>query len=745
MIENMGVVVPMLVAGGLLLVVLAVIALARADYDSRNALVTLLICASIWVLSASFEHSSSTLPAKILATKISYAGILGLPVALLALAIIASRGAGLPRYFWALPMFSSICFLAVITNELHSLIWNEVYLTHKGGVELMAVKYGPGFWFIGLLTNLELVAATWVLLSHYWRNWERSAVLVYVGLLMPWIANSFYLARLGPLPDLDLTPFALIVTGLCFAIMFRGAEGSFSVLAFASRDIVEHMRDLVLVVDRRNRIQLANAAARDQLELPRLPVAAEVALGSQQGLLDVICDTNPSIDCDVFGDTDSSRIYHARSMPLVNRKTKTIKGLILVLRDITDQREAEKQLHRRRDQLRRVFTAVESTADSISIYRKSGELIYVNQAYLDHTGWDLEHTKTSLAWELSRPNKFDEISDVVSGGKSWKGQLRTLVRDGRYLDEEGTISPVVANDGRITHYVSVMRDVTEKLVMEKSLAQSQKLESIGQLAAGIAHEINTPTQYVGDNTRFVQESFGEIEQFFDSLHGICESANGSIPTKDLKAILDEADIDFLRQEVPLALMQSLDGLGRVATIVRAMKDFSHPGKEKTTVNLNDAIQSTLTVASSEWKNIAELHTEFDSTMAPVRCMPGEINQVFLNLVVNAAHAIEDNLADSSAEKGLITITTCQLDDQVEIRISDNGIGMPADTQERIFDPFFTTKEVGKGTGQGLSIAHDVVVNRHGGSIKVESEPGQGTCFIIQLPTGAKLEADPEYC
>jgi signal transduction histidine kinase len=191
----------------------------------------------------------------------------------------------------------------------------------------------------------------------------------------------------------------------------------------------------------------------------------------------------------------------------------------------------------------------------------------------------------------------------------------------------------------------------------------------------------------------------------------------------------------LKEEIPRALNQSLEGVDRVAKIVRAMKEFSHPAREKTATDLNRAIQSTITVASNEWKYVAEVDMDLDTNLPAVHCSPAEFNQVVLNMVVNAAHAIADVVGDGSKGKGKIRVKTRPDGDWAIVEISDSGCGMPAHIQQRIFDPFFTTKEVGKGTGQGLAIAHNVVVDKHGGTIKVVSSPGAGTTFIIRLPIG----------
>ncbi|RLB15494.1 MAG: histidine kinase, partial [Deltaproteobacteria bacterium] len=282
------------------------------------------------------------------------------------------------------------------------------------------------------------------------------------------------------------------------------------------------------------------------------------------------------------------------------------------------------------------------------------------------------------------------------------------------------------------------RDITERKLLERQLAQAQKLESIGQLAAGIAHEINTPTQYVGDNTRFLKEGFEDLDrlvnEYQELVKELSEKGGFEESIERVTEIADEIDLEYLREEIPLAIKQSLAGVERVAKIVRAMKEFSHPGSdEKTPTDLNKAIENTVTVARNEWKYVADLEIDFDEKLPPVPCLPGEMNQVILNMIVNASHAIADVVGDGANGKGTITIRTRKEEEWAEIRIEDTGAGIPEEIRERIFDPFFTTKEVGKGTGQGLSIAHNVIVDKHGGMIDVESDAGKGTTFIIRLP------------
>jgi len=282
------------------------------------------------------------------------------------------------------------------------------------------------------------------------------------------------------------------------------------------------------------------------------------------------------------------------------------------------------------------------------------------------------------------------------------------------------------------------------LRLQSELARSQKLAAVGQLAAGIAHEINTPMQYVGDNTRFLKDGFDSLCTVLERYEKLLQAAKDGTVDGNLvaegDAILQQADLKYLAEEIPRAIDQSIDGVEWVAKIVRAMKAFSYlGGEEKSLVNLRDAIETTITVARNEWKYVAEVVTEFDAELPDVTCLSGELNQVFLNLIVNAAHAIGDMLGDDATEKGTITVGTRRDGEWVELFVRDTGTGIPEDVRARIFDPFFTTKEVGKGTGQGLAIARSIVVDKHGGTIDCETKQGKGTTFIVRLPINGKQQ------
>jgi len=329
---------------------------------------------------------------------------------------------------------------------------------------------------------------------------------------------------------------------------------------------------------------------------------------------------------------------------------------------------------------------------------------------------------------LARALRGENVTNVELLIAQSGGAVRTTLGSARRL---------TGQDGECLGAVAITQDVTERKKLERELANAQKLESIGQLAAGIAHEINTPTQFIGDNIRFLQESVGEMLGIFDRMLKLGDTQDGAmISGKELETLFAAVDMTYLREEVPKAIAQSLDGIERISRIVGAMKEFSHPATEKAPHDLNRAILSTITVATNEWKYVADVVTDLAADLPFVPVMPGAFNQVVLNILVNAAHAIGAANAATAGTKGVITVSTCKHQDWAEIRIKDSGCGMPQEIRDRIFDPFFTTKGVGKGTGQGLAIAHDVIVKKHHGTITVETAPGFGTTFVLRLPLDA---------
>lgn len=429
---------------------------------------------------------------------------------------------------------------------------------------------------------------------------------------------------------------------------------------------------------------------------------------------------------------------------LINSKGDLV-GAIQSIRDITERKAAEEAQAAEKE---RLAVTLSSIGDGVISTDTSQRILLMNKAAEEITGWTIAEAEGRFLNEilfLQEQAGGSFSTGALEGASGWENppDHRILeARDGvRKIITENK-SQIMDPNGRLLGYVLVLRDITEQNKLEARLAFSQKMEAIGQLAAGIAHEINTPLQYVGDNTVFLQNAFRDLCPAALLCQQIAGGENGNYGLQELieraREIDNTLDIGYLVDEIPEAIAQSLDGLSRVSQIVLAMKDFSHPGKnEKTYADLNQAIQGTVVISRNEWKYIADMETELLPDLPLVNCVVDEINQVILNMIVNSSHAIADKSLLSPGGKGIIGIKTSCSGGEVHILISDTGAGIPAAILDKIYDPFFTTKEVGRGTGQGLALAHDIIVNKHNGRLHVESHTGVGTTFTISLPINGK--------
>lgn len=327
-----------------------------------------------------------------------------------------------------------------------------------------------------------------------------------------------------------------------------------------------------------------------------------------------------------------------------------------------------------------------------------------------------------------------EMEAAAREGRAWHADDVHAIAGGTQVTLSVTVTPIVGN-GVSAGTVITMRDVTERARLEVELRHATKLEAVGQLAAGIAHEINTPIQFIGDNVTFLADGFRALASLVSEYQAALDPAgpprSHAERLEALRAATAAADLEYLLSEVPAAVTQTLEGVERVATIVRAMKAFGHPDTgQRAPADINAAIANTLVVARNETKYVADVSFEAgDLPLVP--CFLGDLNQVFLNLVVNAAHAVADRMA-VTGERGTIHVRTYRDGDDAVVEVADTGCGIPPEIADRVFDPFFTTKEVGRGTGQGLALAR-AVVDRHGGSITFQSRVGEGTTFTVRLP------------
>jgi PAS domain S-box-containing protein len=423
-------------------------------------------------------------------------------------------------------------------------------------------------------------------------------------------------------------------------------------------------------------------------------------------------------------------------------------GRIVVFgRDYSERLKTEAAL---RESEALLHSIMDNAEEAICLLDTAGLEVWCNPSFarlMPSSGY--ETRKGARFVERIHPSDHPALAVAIdraqATGRSGTFELRTRDRAGDVRHFEANICLVNEAQGDADRLICIARDVTDRKRAEHNrtmtrilLDEAQRLESIGRLASGIAHEINTPTQFVGDNLRFLKSTFADLVGVFDDVEAFVASAE-TIPElgpriQTLTTALAHADLPYARAEIPAALDQSIEGIQRVAKIVHAMREFSHPGSpERVPADINRAIESTSVVARNEWKYVADLVLELAPDLGEVSCVIGELNQVVLNLIVNAAHAIADRIGSGSGDKGLIKVSTTRSSGHVEIRVSDNGAGIPPEVQKHLFEPFFTTKPVGRGTGQGLAIARSVVVDRHGGDITYETAVGRGTCFIVRLP------------
>jgi PAS domain S-box-containing protein len=652
-----------------------------------------------------------------------------------------------------------------------------MHYTGMAAMRLAAMhSYNLGLWILSVVLAI-LISLAGLLLLTYFRDENRSgiskfAIAMVIGLAIPvmhytGMAAVTFVAT-DSAPDLSwsvdisaVATLAIIIVvvlilslALITALIDRRLSEQRSLLGGERqilRTLIDNIPDFMYVKDRQSRFLVTNAHT--------ITAVGAASVEAMIGKTDF--DFFPRPSAAAFYE-DEQKVMRT-GQPLYDREEKTVDsagneihilttkvplrddkgrvtGVAGVGRDISQRKRNEQALRSAHEEAEIFINAVPSILIGVDsearITRWNSTAASVFEMQLaDVTGKPL--TDCGIKW--LRPDMQSEI-------QSWSSDRRPsrqcdqvpfdVNNETRLLGL--TIIAVNVADEMSTKLLIIGSDITQRNALEQQLHQAQKLESVGQLAAGIAHEINTPTQYIGDNVQFLQDAFRELTSLLVNYERLLATANAGSPSpetvQEVTAAVKAADVGYLLDEIPKAIEQTLEGVTRVSKLVSAMKEFSHPGtKEKTLLDINHAIDSTITVARNEWKYVADLETEFDATLPLMSCQPGEFNQVILNLIVNAAHAIADVIAKGESTRGKIKVQTRNCEEWAEIRIEDTGSGIPEKVRARIFDPFFTTKEIGKGTGQGLAIARSVVVDKHDGTIHFETEEGKGTTFIVRIP------------
>jgi len=331
-----------------------------------------------------------------------------------------------------------------------------------------------------------------------------------------------------------------------------------------------------------------------------------------------------------------------------------------------------------------------------------------------------------------------EAYEPAQQGEPMSVEYRLCTSDGSVREVLDRAVPVRDAAGEVVGLDGMILDVTLRRQTERALERTQMLQSMGRLAAGIVHEINTPIQFIGDNMRFLADSFAQVLELIRSYQQFKEKVRQGLAGPQDGEQMDQAEakaeLDFLSGEIPSAIEQTLEGVNRVSTIVSAMRDFSHIDERRMApADINRALRSTLIVVHNALKYVAHVETDFDPNLPLVMCCVDDLNQVFVNLLVNAAHAIGDVIDRGRGELGTITVRTRREGPDVVIAISDTGTGIPEEVRRRMYEPFFTTKGGDKGTGQGLLFVRTIVCDKHKGRLDCDTEVGKGTTFTMTIP------------
>lgn len=665
------------------------------------------------------------------------------------------------------------------------LMGSGIATLHYTGMAAMRMgamhHYHRGLWTLSVVLAV-LISFVGLLLISYFQQENRggtvkSAIAVVMGLAIPVMhytgmaAVSFTQTDL--LPNLShsveisaLTSSAIVIITfviLAFVVITSLVDRRLSAQQLRLdherrilRTLIDNMPDFMFVKDRQGRFVIANAHTAQVLgassveELIGKTVfdlfPRELAEAYTADDQEVMCSGQPLFNREENGVDHDGNITHLLTTKVPIREANgAVSGIAGVARDISSRKRSEDALRAAHHKAEVFINAVPAILIGMDRDSRITRWNFAAAALFGLSEPEVlgkQLGSCGVRWQL--PNIQEEIRSWCSEHKSRRCDRVPFENNGETRLLGLTITSITMADENLTELLVIGSDITARSTLEDQLRQAQKLESVGQLAAGIAHEINTPTQYIGDNVLFLKGAFQDLKSLLMNYERLLTAAKSNTPSETepgAVTTVDPTDAAYLLDEIPKAIEQTLEGVSRVSTLVNAMKEFSHPGtKEKILLDLNHAIESTITVARNEWKYVAEMETDLDPSLPLISCQPGEFNQVILNLIVNAAHAISDIVGKNSSKKGTIKVQTRNYPECAEIRIQDSGGGIPEKARARVFDPFFTTKEIGKGTGQGLAIARSVVVDKHNGTIHFETEEGKGTTFIIRLPHGTKTLA-----
>ncbi len=676
---------------------IALLTVRRRQVPGASAMIALAAATFIWTAGFLLEANSATLERQLFFNNIGYIGSMSVPVALFFFAMHyttdSRRITG-----WRVLAFCVVPLLTVIlvwTNNYHNLMWYDEHLSTSGPFTVTVKTYGPFFWIMLVYNYMLILGASIILIRRLFtgaRLYTGQAISLIIAVSLPWIWNFIYVFDLLSLPRKDLTPVMFAISGL-FIILGLMRFQLLAAVPFARRFLIEHLNDGVLAFDMRNRLLEANRVALTLFGLDKKIIGSKINADSPlKAMTDrFLPELTESIELPLTKGNEE-RIYELETVPMYDDHNRQV-GWMAVLHDITERKRRELEYR----------TIIQTTADGFWLTDMQGRILDVNTAYCHMVGYSRDELLQMTISDIDAVENPEitgiHIERIIHEGKD-HFETRHRHKDGTLVDVDVSVNYIEISGGRMVIFI---RDITERKKMQEQLIAQDRLVSIGQLTAGVAHELNNPlTGVIG---------FSEL-----------------LLEKDLPADII-ADINIIHSEAE-----------RAARIVDNLLTFSRKHREeKTLTDVNEVIEKTLLLRTSEQKlkNIKTI-TRLANDLPQIAANALQLQQVFLNIIVNAEFFMLE-----AHRKGMLIITTEMKDDFIRIAFADDGPGIPPENLKHVFNPFFTTKPVGKGTGLGLSICHGII-SEHGGSIRAESKPGEGTTIIVELPvnpTSSKENAE----
>jgi PAS domain S-box-containing protein len=664
----------------------AVLAWQRRRVPGAAAMVALAVSTFIWTLGFLCEANSDTLEQQLFFSAIGYLGSMSTPVAWFLFAMHYTtdnrRITG-----WKIIPFCIVPLVTVIlvwTNSLHHLMWSGEHLVESGLFIVTAKTYGPFFWVALAYNYILILAGAIILIRRLFvgaRLYTQQAISLIIAVSLPLLWNIIYVFNLIPLPRKDLTPVMFAISGAVIVLGVMRFQ-LLSAVPFARKFLIQHLSDGVMAFDMSNRLLEANPMAFKIFGLDSDVIGKRIE--NIPSLLPIARQLSSANPCNVeltLMVSEEERFYELEVIPTLDNHKQQI-GWLAILRDITERKRQEMEYR----------TVIQITADGFWLVDMQGRFLDVNDAYCQMIGYSRSELLAMSISDIEANETPEEISmhiaRIENNGKD-RFETRHRHKDGSIIDIEVSMNYIEFGGKRMVGFI---RDISERKKMQEQIIAQDRLASIGQLTAGIAHELNNPlTSVVG---------FSELLQEQDLPDRVKE---------DLAIIHNEAK--------------------RASRIVYNLLTFvrEHP-EGKALVDINEVIRKTLELRASEQKiNNIQTMTHLASDLPEIPGSAFQLQQVFLNIIINAEYFMLE-----AHNKGILTIVTEKAGDFIRVTITDDGPGIPPENMKHIFSPFFTTKAVGKGTGLGLSICHGIITE-HGGSIRAESILGRGAAFIIELP------------